>query len=303
MDFLIVTATAGSKGEAERFYRHIRRKVKGLYRDKSGFGLRYNSEEGIARVIFEGDETSYGFAKRSIATREKVSHALAEYVIEEKEVDIIKRLISKEYDVADTIKRTSIENTCIRLLSSEEEGSENRQRRVKQLASQFRNFIEEYAIIHVEGFLSFRMKEYLDKIRETIDFAVEEYILDKQYEEFITLLQYFVHFQETQIPIVHLMHKGGGEFTIIDDMGTPIDASRVEGVIARMTDHDLELEDVIVSSLITLSPKKIVIHTRDPDIQMISTIRQIFGDKIEMCGYCPECRLYLNGERNHGHHQ
>ena len=48
-------------------------------------------------------------------------------------------------------------------------------------------------------------------------FAVDEYVMDQQYQEFISLLKYFVRMQEVKLPIVHVLHKGGSEFALYDE--------------------------------------------------------------------------------------
>ncbi|WP_433943924.1 putative sporulation protein YtxC [Paenibacillus sp. SN-8-1] len=299
MEFCIVTAAAGSKKDAERFARLIRRKFNGLHRDKSGFKLRFVTDGDVVRAVFEGDVAAYSFAKRSISIREKLSLALAEYVITEKEADIVRRLVSREYDFTDTEDQTVIVESCLHLLSPEIEGTEIRDRRCGQLAVHIRSYLEENSELNLDGFIAFRMKEYMDQIRETLDYVVDEYLLDKQYEEFIGLLKYFVHFQETQIGVVHLIHMGGSEFTIYNEHMMPLEAA-VGGVVAQIADNELELGDVIVSSLISLSPGRIVVHTLEPEVQIISTIRQIFGERIEMCEYCPRCKAFPGGGRKHG---
>ncbi|USB32446.1 putative sporulation protein YtxC [Paenibacillus sp. YPG26] len=302
MEFCVVTTAAGSKKEAERFARLIRRKFNGLHREKSGFKLRFVTDGALVSAVFEGDETAYSFVKRSISIREKLSIALAEYVITEKEADIVRRLVSKEYGFPDAEEQNVVVDSCLHLLGPEMEGAEVRSRRCGQLAVHLRNYMEEHTELNLDGFITFRMKEYLDHIRETLDYVVDEYLLDKQYEEFIGLLKYFVHFQETQIGVVHLMHKGGSDFTIYNEHMLPLEAAVVGGVVARIADHELELEDVIVSSLISLSPGRIVVHTREPEVQIISTIRQIFAERIEMCAYCPRCKAFLEGGRKQGNH-
>jgi trimethylamine:corrinoid methyltransferase-like protein len=69
-------------------------------------------------------------------------------------------------------------------------------------------------------------------------------------------------------------------------------------VVARIADQELEMEDIVVSTLISLSPSRIVIHTRDPEVVIISTIRRIFGERVELCLLCPHCNLLHQGARH-----
>jgi hypothetical protein len=50
----------------------------------------------------------------------------------------------------------------------------------------------------LDGFLSFRLKEYRGRLAEVVDKAVDEYMMDMEYKEFIRVLRYFVDVQEAQ---------------------------------------------------------------------------------------------------------
>ncbi len=117
----------------------------------------------------------------------------------------------------------------------------------------------------------------MEELHEVIDYAVDEFLMERQYQEFISLLKYFVYIQEAKTPAAHLMHKGGSEFTILNDQLQPIDANQFDSSFSiELLDKDINFEDMIVSTLITVSPEQIYIHTREPDVQIISTISQIF---------------------------
>ena len=56
--------------------------------------------------------------------------------------------------------------------------------------------------------MTFRLQSYEQELREMAEYAVDEFMLDQQYEEFVSLLKYFVYFQEPKMPLVHVIHKG-----------------------------------------------------------------------------------------------
>ena len=41
----------------------------------------------------------------------------------------------------------------------------------------------------LDGFVTFRIKEYIEKIDELVDEGVNKYIVEKEYAEFISLLK------------------------------------------------------------------------------------------------------------------
>lgn len=60
-------------------------------------------------------------------------------------------------------------------------------------------------------------------------------------------------------------------------------------VTVEMLEKEINFEDMIISTLITVSPQQIYIHTREPELQVIKTIKQIFENRVELCGYCRLC--------------
>ena len=62
-----------------------------------------------------------------------------------------------------------------------------------------RNYIEENDFINVEGFIRFRMREFMKYISAIGDIAVEEYLIKKDQDEFIRVLKYFIDTQEEKI--------------------------------------------------------------------------------------------------------
>ncbi len=81
-----------------------------------------------------------------------------------------------------------------------------------------RNYIEENDFINVEGFIRFRMREFMKYISAIGDIAVEEYLIKKDQDEFIRVLKYFIDTQEEKIDLlkVHIMEDN--TFVLYDKM-------------------------------------------------------------------------------------
>ena len=61
-----------------------------------------------------------------------------------------------------------------------------------------------------------------EDIEEIIDKVVEEYMVEKEYREFVKLLKYFVDIQESKIEKINIyIHKGGG-YELKDGYGNDI---------------------------------------------------------------------------------
>ncbi|WNR43561.1 putative sporulation protein YtxC [Paenibacillus roseipurpureus] len=231
-----------------------------------------------------------------------LADVLATHIVADKESGILRMLIEKVFKYEKTADIDAIEGYCKQSLIQESQldgsplmtSSPSRQRRIQMLKDQLITLLEEKHQLSLNGFLKFRLQEYKEELREIAEYAIDEFIMDRQYQEFISLLQYFVYIQEAKIPVAHLIHKGGHEFIILNDKMELIDANEFDASFRmEMLEKDINLEDMIVSTLITVSPANIYIHTRDPELTIIKTIRQIFEDRTTVCSYCRTCDLYL----------
>lgn len=238
-------------------------------------------------------------AKRSELV-DAFSSAIAEYIIDQLEEPILQHMIGKELEDKGEGELHSVMAYCKQLMDtvddSETERSDNhgRSRRLRLLKADVKEFMKDSPLLILEGFLQFRVRQYGDELFEVMEYAMDEYLMDQQYKEFIALLKYFVFIQDTKIPEAHLMHKGGHEFILLNEELAPIDTEHLDSSLkVEFLDKDYNLEDLIVSTLITVAPQKIYIHTREPEMQVIKTIMQIFEDRAVLCEYCRICKSFL----------
>ncbi|NPV93399.1 MAG: hypothetical protein HPY50_21805 [Firmicutes bacterium] len=153
-------------------------------------------------------------------------------------------------------------------------------------------FLKENNQLIIDGLINFRLKEYLEQLKEAVELAVEEYQLEKEYQEFIRLLQYFVEIQEPRVSQAHVMIHSGGTFRILDAKGNPVNGEYEEGFLLDVVDKDINYEDLLISTLITIAPRRIVIHTSEQSKlnSAVTTIERVFGRRVDTCRGCEECR-------------
>ncbi|HHY38031.1 MAG TPA: hypothetical protein GX507_03795 [Clostridia bacterium] len=146
-------------------------------------------------------------------------------------------------------------------------------------------------VLVVEGFVTFRLREYLDELEEVVDRAVDEFLLDREYQEFIKLLRYFVQMQEPKVMRVKVYLERDGTFSINDELGKRVGTAVVDELRATMMEGGLELEDLLVSSLIMLAPREIWMHSRDNErwSSGLETLKNVFGERLKICCGCPWC--------------
>lgn len=168
---------------------------------------------------------------------------------------------------------------------------QDRARRRNKIVEELTEYFETNTVLHVSGYMTFRMLSYKQELREVIEYAIDEYVLDQQYEEFMTLLKYFVQLQETKTELVHMVQQEGSSFILCDDKMQPLEIKHDhDRIVAEMLETEINIEDIVISSLISASPQKIIVHAKQRDYQVVRTVKAIFGDRAQFCSTCPMCR-------------
>ena len=236
------------------------------------------------------------------AVYKAAANAIAEFVVSEMEPGMLATIIRRKYRNSHSTDAAAIERYCHDLLHGKEWDSlgtrfldADRLRRKSKVSIEIEQFLQECTQLNVAGFTNFRLKPYRKELAEVVEYALDEYVLDKQYQEFISLLKYFVFLQDTKLPMVHLLHKGGHDFMLYDESFQLLDPNPpTDRIVAEMLETEMNIEDMVISSLIAVSPKQITIHTRHPEMQVIRTIETIFDQRVTVCLQCASCSSSLD---------
>lgn len=145
--------------------------------------------------------------------------------------------------------------------------------------------------ININGFITFRMRELREDIDFIIDKVVEKYMVEKEYSEFIKLLKYFVEIQDSKLETVNIIIDPNGKYFIRDKDGNDMLREFLNELSGeKITENNLE--DLIISGLITNAPKSINIHGVQNCInkEIIDTINNVFADRVHICEKCELCK-------------
>jgi len=278
--------------DAERLTNEIRGMLDRLHQGSGGIELRrvpLDGGTGIVCDIAPADEP-YVTHARKLASR-----AVAQEVMSAYEDKLLDRCIQKELGADVQEDAASVKIYCNQMLTRRTDaGSEHEKdaffdRRLAKLADLIEDYLTDQPFLHIEGFLRFRAKPYLNELRETAAYAVDEWMMERQYQEFISLLRYFVYIQEAKTPAAHVVHLGNHDFKLLDATLAPIDTKQMDQFVVELIDQDINYEDVIVSTLISISPGKLYVHSPYPEQQIIKTILTIFEGRAELCSDCHIC--------------
>ncbi len=201
-------------------------------------------------------------------------------------VDIIR---DNYYYLAEEDRRVILENALGYLEGNT--GTLFKIRKKKQIKAKLKDLFSNYDQIVIDGFIRFRLKEYIKELQEAADKAVDDFLMDREYKEFIQLLKYFVDIQDTHFEKVNVILKPNGIFKLYDQHMKEISNTYMDSFIVDLLENEINYEDLLISALITLAPKEIIFHSGEEIAHAtLETIKSIFTHRVLVCGGCELCR-------------
>ena len=158
------------------------------------------------------------------------------------------------------------------------------------------DYIKTNKSLVLEGFINFRLSNYMKNLDYIIDLSVNKFITDKEYLEFVNMLKLYITLTPPKSSLIHLVYFGG-ESILLDKNKKiiPLDDENLN--TKYLSDISFSSNDYALNTLLNIPPRKLVIHLMDKnsDDEFINTLKQIFENKYEICSSCELCRLYKIG--------
>jgi len=219
-----------------------------------------------------------------------LANIIADIIIEDWAQILIKRIIRDHYYYFNEEEKKNIKEKAFELLKNDAFSYKPLIRRNK-IVHRVTEFLERNQEIVLEGFINFRLKDYIMEIEDIVDAAVDDFLLEKEYLEFIRLLRYFVEIQEPKVNEVHILLEKNNAFKLVDRNGKLIENEYLDGFSVELMNNSINYEDLLISALITLAPRFVVIHSvkTDEPKDTIKTIENVFGKRVRQCNGCILC--------------
>lgn len=246
-----------------------------------GFEVTEEQYENICYIDFLNKER-YG-AEELIDIKDMLSHsigsAFAQFLLYDIKEELIAHIIKKEYFYFEGDEKQNIFQRTV-----DENISCDERKWAAYIHGRLTEYFSENRELSLEGFIRFRIKDYIDELEYIVGKSVDELLIDREYNEFIKLLRYFVEIQEPKIEEVHVLLEGDKKYTLLDSGFRVINNDMLEDLAKEISDNDISYDDLLISSLITIAPNKIVIHDSNKikNTELLNTIKNVFCGKVEM---------------------
>ena len=151
------------------------------------------------------------------------------------------------------------------------------------------NYLKSNKAIIIEGFVNFRLQSYIAFLCELLQEAVNQFLIDREYIEFVNLLKEYVESKVPKENTINLIYINSQAILLSQD-GNIIDLEQFDS--KYLSDISFCNNDYVLNTLVGLLPNKIILHLITPKDNFIKTIELIFGNKVKACKGCDLCSAY-----------
>lgn len=195
-----------------------------------------------------------------------IASAVLEHIERMEQTKLIKIIVRQECHYFSKIEKEEIENIATNLMkknmSSSDEGVALKKlgKIREKLTNDIIQSLNGGNCFNIRGFIDFRLKDNHLVLVEIVEKAIEEYLMKREFNDFIKLLRYFVDVQEPKVKIVHIALDEENKFRLYDEQGNLINNENLRDIAAEISGSYIGYDYLLVSSLITIAPEKIYIH-------------------------------------------
>jgi putative sporulation protein YtxC len=273
-----------------------------------GYGLKVKlAEQSEGKFTFitcrlaDGGEFIYEEEDARLLLKHSLANVITDVILNHWEEPLVREIIQENYYYFAEEDKDLIYRGTLSHINQGRDGRKDGRLRCIVRKSRILQKVIEYLSgsnqIILDGFIKFRLKEYVNELREAADQAVDDFLIEREYREFIQLLRYFVEIQEPRYELVHIVIRDGKNYSLFDENLQGIKANSLEGCVMELSNNEISYDDLFVSMLITLSPRNITIH-RAGETQIplaVDTIVNVFEGRVS---WCPGCQLCRSGDHS-----
>lgn len=214
-----------------------------------------------------------------------LTELIGEVVIEFYEEKMLKQLINYNYFYFDEYEKNKILENCMQLIEPEMYNT-------KLLGNKnIKEYVKENKAMILDGFVYFRLRAYLEYLDEVVDSGVNQFVIEKEYREFISLLRVYVESKVPEYNLLHLIYING-ESILLDEKRNIVSVSENIYNAKYLSDISFSSNDFALNTLLCLLPRRIEIHLIDDEDEFINTLKLIFEGRVTICKDCDICKTY-----------
>ncbi|MGE5578479.1 MAG: sporulation protein YtxC [Bacillota bacterium] len=222
--------------------------------------------------------------------KDAVASGLSHVVIDEYERVLVQRLIDENYAYLSSGDREALRRKVTLRLNGKQSGRRiglaERNRRKSRVWAKLAEYLEKENELVLEGFITFRLKDYLEDLFDTVEKTAEDYLTEREYQEFLRLLRYFMARQKDAATEVNVVRRGDS-YSVLDHNMEPVSGEVGTFLKNPPGGFALGVDDLIVSAVVTLAPQRMVWHGPHDNSPCYDLLKDLLEDRMAHCPGCP----------------
>ncbi len=214
----------------------------------------------------------------------QMARIIAAFIVNNFEARLVLEIIERNYRHLKHWEKRKIKEKTQNYLTDETVGDWR-----DHIVIKLQEYFQESNILTIEGFIRFRLQDYLQDLKKTVEDAADDYLLEKEYQEFLRLLKYFVDVQEPRTGIIQVVLQERGTFKLFDGEGQPISTYALGGALDELAEQEMDPDDLLISTLVSLAPAEILLHCHFEN-SLVELLKKVFTGKVRICPGCRYCK-------------
>ncbi|WMJ78757.1 MULTISPECIES: sporulation protein YtxC [unclassified Sedimentibacter] len=163
--------------------------------------------------------------------------------------------------------------------------------------NKFKEILERSNIINLNGFINFRLKFIKLYAAQVVERCIDSYLMKKEYMDFISIIKLISDAEEGEYDVANVIFSDQ-KLQIYDKNMKKITYFDNNAEFSAELDSKMTYDETVINLLLSVSPKKIIIHESKIDkkdkeaLNTLEIIKKIFEGKIEICKGCKYCDLF-----------
>lgn len=164
------------------------------------------------------------------------------------------------------------------------------------IKNKFKEVLERSSTINLNGFINFRLKFIKLYAVQVVERCIDSYLMKKEYLDFISIIKLISDKDEKENELVNIMYNNN-KLQVYDKNMQKLTFITNAEFSTELGEKTVLYDEIIINILLSVSPRKIIIHESKIDkknkevTNTIDVIKKIFENKVEICKGCKYCEF------------
>lgn len=233
---------------------------------------------------------SHSLLRLEVGTDEQSLYveALAELIEQMKRHEWIHEILKRHFYYEDEGERSQIADIADAMLKGKKTELaafiENRLDTGGEIRSAVAALFKQSGPVLFDHFLKFRLKAEYERLFEYVEIAIDEYKMEQEYQMFVQTLRDYIRNKEPVCREIHLELDESQRF--YDENQKEMPSGTVQDMIDRrlLANHPVYIDSAVIAPLLSMSPEKIYVYSKNEDTPLIRTLQNIFEERLILSG-------------------